>query len=507
MRVLVVDDMGAMRQTVKRALVSLGIVDILQAKNGKEAWEMIVAGLDRPDQRIDLAIVDWNMLPMPGIDLLKQIRADRRFSDLLFVMLTAEQLKDNIIVAIQSGVDEYIVKPFTQGALREKLDRLTVVKLSQVKKEIDHLFARRREESPGEPPPDDEYERMRERTRKLSGLSPWSHTGSLFMGRVALRYGKLEDAEAWLRITIAKNFGVVEAHDLLSKVLRKMGKVEASLAELTVAAVERPADAGLKRRMGEAYLKAGRLDEAVATLAEALRLTQQGEKNPRKIAAGKSALGAALVAHGAATGNRAEENEGVADLEEATRADPDLLAAHYNLMVAYRKTGRDEAAAEVFARVSAMEPNDADGWVALGQAYADQEEKGRALFAFGKAAALADGRYDVYETVGVALHRAGWGEEALGWLEKATQANPSSVLPYNLRGLIYRRAGRHLEAVGEYEKGVALVPADAGLHFNLGVAYFTSGQEEKSRPWFEKAKALAPTLEGVDDYLARFVGG
>ncbi len=505
MRVLVVDDMGPMRQTVKRAMIGLGVTDISQAKNGKEAWDMIITSHDTPN-RYDLAIVDWNMLPVPGIDLLKQIRADERVRDLWFVMLTAEQLKDNIIVAIQAGVDEYIVKPFTQGALKEKLERLTVLKLSQIKKDIDAAFARRKEENPGEPASDDEYKAMRGRILKLVELTSWSHVAPLFMGRVSLRYGKLDEGEKWLRTTIARDFGVVEAHDLLSKVLRKMGRVEASLAELTVASVERPKDAGLKRRLGEAFLKAGRLDEAVKTLDEAVRLTEKEGKNGHNLAIGKSALGAALVAHGEATGDMAEEREGVADLEQATSADPDLLAAHYNLMVAYRKTGQQEAAAKVFARVSVMEPDDAEGWLALGQAFADQEEKGKALFAFGKAESLADGRYDVYETIGVALHHAGWGEEALDWLAKAAEINPSSLVPYNLRGMIYRRSDRYGLAVKEYEKGVALAPDDAGLRFNLGVAYFKSGHEEKSGPSFAKAKELDPTMTEVDNYLAKLKG-
>jgi two-component system chemotaxis response regulator CheY len=499
MRVLVVDDMGAMRQNVKKAFIALGFGDLSDAKNGKDAWDTIIANHDIPGKRFEMAVVDWNMAPVSGLDLLQKIRKDPRVADLIFLMLTAEQMRDNIVLAVQSGVDEYIVKPFTPKIIKEKLTHLTTLKLSKIKREVDDYFVDLRSDNPKAAPEEAAFKSFRAKTNLIGQLSPWSHLTPLFMGRLCIRFGAFAEAEGWLRKAIRIDFGVADAHDLLSKVLKKMGKVEASLAELEVAAVERPNDAPLQQRLGEAYLKAGRLDRAVEILDQAVRLMNGAP--PKTLAAGKTALGTALVEKGKAENDPATLDAGVGALEAAAVADPDLMAAHYNLMVAYKKSGRGEEAARVFDRIAAMEPKDAAGWVNLGAAFVEKEERQKALFAFNKADALADGRFPLYEAMGGALYRAGWYEEALTFIEKGAEAHPSEVASYNLKGLIYRHMDKYGLAVVEYEKAVKLFPDDAGLHFNLGVAYYKSGQQEKSGPFFAKAKELDPNLVEADKYL------
>jgi two-component system, chemotaxis family, chemotaxis protein CheY len=117
-KVLVVDDMSTMRRIVKNVLRQIGFSDIVEAENGQEALGKLKTG------GFGLVVSDWNMPVMQGIDLLRAIRADPDLKALPFLMVTAEAQKENIIEAVQAGVSNYIVKPFTAEALQEKLDKI-----------------------------------------------------------------------------------------------------------------------------------------------------------------------------------------------------------------------------------------------------------------------------------------------------------------------------------------------------------------------------------------------
>ena len=118
MKVLVVDDMSTMRRIIKNVLKQIGYSDFGEAENGKDALTKLKA------QKFDLVVSDWNMPEMTGIDLLRAIRADPELKHLPVLMVTAEAQKENIIEAVQAGVSNYVVKPFTADALQEKLNKI-----------------------------------------------------------------------------------------------------------------------------------------------------------------------------------------------------------------------------------------------------------------------------------------------------------------------------------------------------------------------------------------------
>ena len=114
--ILIVDDFPIMRGIIRRMLTKrFGLNNITEADDGIIAWETL------KKEKIDLIICDWNMPNMTGIALLKKIRADRRFADLPFVMVTAEGKKENVIEATKEGVTGFIIKPFTAKDLGKKL--------------------------------------------------------------------------------------------------------------------------------------------------------------------------------------------------------------------------------------------------------------------------------------------------------------------------------------------------------------------------------------------------
>jgi two-component system chemotaxis response regulator CheY len=117
-KVLVVDDFSTMRRIVKNILKQLGFSNIDEAEDGNGALTKL------RQEKYGLVVTDWNMPNMTGLELLKAIRAEGDLKDLPVLMVTAEAKKENVVEAIQAGVNNYIVKPFTADTLREKLDKI-----------------------------------------------------------------------------------------------------------------------------------------------------------------------------------------------------------------------------------------------------------------------------------------------------------------------------------------------------------------------------------------------
>jgi two-component system chemotaxis response regulator CheY len=118
LKFLVVDDFSTMRRIIKNLLNDLGYPNVEEADDGKTALPMLQSG------NFDFLITDWNMPGMPGLDLIKAVRADGKLSKMPVLMLTAEAKREQIIEAAQAGVNGYVIKPFTAETLKEKLDKI-----------------------------------------------------------------------------------------------------------------------------------------------------------------------------------------------------------------------------------------------------------------------------------------------------------------------------------------------------------------------------------------------
>ena len=118
MRFLVVDDYSTMRRIVKNLLHDLGYGQVQEADDGNTALPLLKTG------NVDFLITDWNMPGMPGLDLLKAVRADAMLASMPVLMLTAEAKREQIVEAAQAGVNGYVIKPFTAATLKEKIDKI-----------------------------------------------------------------------------------------------------------------------------------------------------------------------------------------------------------------------------------------------------------------------------------------------------------------------------------------------------------------------------------------------
>jgi two-component system chemotaxis response regulator CheY len=116
MSILVVDDYQTMIRIIKNLLKQLGFDDVDDASDGAEALGKM------RQKRYNLVISDWNMQPMTGYELLKQVRADGGLRQTPFIMVTAESKTENVIAAKKAGVNNYIVKPFNAQTLKTKIE-------------------------------------------------------------------------------------------------------------------------------------------------------------------------------------------------------------------------------------------------------------------------------------------------------------------------------------------------------------------------------------------------
>ncbi|PCM56990.1 two-component system response regulator, partial [Campylobacter sp. BCW_8712] len=91
--------------------------DVLEAEHGVEAWDLLTKNED-----VKVLITDWNMPEMNGLELVKKVRAEKKYEDMPIIMVTTEGGKAEVITALKAGVNNYIVKPFTPQVLKEKLE-------------------------------------------------------------------------------------------------------------------------------------------------------------------------------------------------------------------------------------------------------------------------------------------------------------------------------------------------------------------------------------------------
>lgn len=122
-KILVVDDMSTMRRIVKNSLKEIGYENLVDAKNGELAWN-IVQEAQQSGNPVDVIFCDWNMPVVSGLELLKKIRSEKDTVDLPFILLTAKSDERDLAQAEDVGVTAYMTKPFSKEELENQLSQL-----------------------------------------------------------------------------------------------------------------------------------------------------------------------------------------------------------------------------------------------------------------------------------------------------------------------------------------------------------------------------------------------
>lgn len=117
-RVLVVEDIPAMRLLLRQMLRALGATEVLEAIDGSTALQLL------RQERVDVVLSDWNMIPMTGLQLLMAMREDPTTARIPFIMITGEHSKEHVQRAVKAGVNGYLIKPFGLDVLTRQLDKV-----------------------------------------------------------------------------------------------------------------------------------------------------------------------------------------------------------------------------------------------------------------------------------------------------------------------------------------------------------------------------------------------
>ena len=118
MLALVIDDSRALRMILRRILVGHGF-EVVEAADGRQAFDLVAAG-----PVPEVALVDWNMPVMDGLEFVQAVRAERAYRSMALMMVTTESEHSQIVRALAAGAHEYVLKPFTPEAITDKLSLL-----------------------------------------------------------------------------------------------------------------------------------------------------------------------------------------------------------------------------------------------------------------------------------------------------------------------------------------------------------------------------------------------
>jgi len=117
-KILVVDDAVFIRNFIRTAMKMIGLYQVSEAADGRQAWGMIQT------KPFDLIISDWQMPEMDGLELLKHVRAEEKVQHIPFLMLTSTADPESVRLAAEAGVSDYLAKPFRHGPLASKVEKL-----------------------------------------------------------------------------------------------------------------------------------------------------------------------------------------------------------------------------------------------------------------------------------------------------------------------------------------------------------------------------------------------
>jgi two-component system chemotaxis response regulator CheY len=122
MRAMVIDDSRAMRMILRRIVTKLSF-EVIEAEDGQEALDLLARMAEVPE----LALIDWNMPNVNGLEFVTKVRSEPRLREMTLVMVTTESEQNQIVRALAAGAHEYVIKPFTEGSMIEKLALLGLV--------------------------------------------------------------------------------------------------------------------------------------------------------------------------------------------------------------------------------------------------------------------------------------------------------------------------------------------------------------------------------------------
>jgi tetratricopeptide (TPR) repeat protein len=496
-KVMVVDDMQTMRLLLTQALRGTGFSQVVRAADGETALHAL------REENCDLALVDWNMPRMDGLELLDQVRSDADLCDLVFIMVTGETLDQRVIQAAEEKQDAYLTKPISPEKLTRRLGnilekRLTMARARQLSNQgkveaaIEQVMTAAHNNPRAHWPllglgellvRHERWEDARRCYQRLLQINPEVLSALVSLGRIEEKLGQVEAGRLIYQQALAANPLFLKAYDALAESLAAEGDYKGALAALKGALMARGTEnAGRQEIWGRLHYQLGDYAAAEAAFAKALALKPRRNVVKNNLALGRSRLGQNLLAEALPALQKAVET-GATEQEQTERVDAQLLLGATHL-----RRGDLKSAARVFAQMEnphrwpggkpPFKPNHLHrevGGVYLG---ANLAGEAHAHFVKSMRADLDDA--ENYEAIREACRLAGRPELAQSAQEEAGRLQDQAVEACSTRGLALVKRGQFADALAEYQKGLALDPQAGRLQFNLAKVYYRLKQPAES---------------------------
>jgi two-component system chemotaxis response regulator CheY len=499
--VMVADDMQTMRLLLTQSLRGAGFEEVHRAADGETALRMML------DLNTDLAVVDWNMPRMDGLELLEAVRTNAELLDLVFIMVTAETLDAKVIQAAEEQQDAYLTKPISPEKLSRRLElilekRLVTARsqLYEVKGESDlavDLFIAAVHNRPSARWPLfglgsvlfrlGRWKDAEKTYTRILELDQTALAAMVELGRVKEAGGDPQAAREIYLGAIRKSPQLFRAYDALAESLYRAGDLQAAL-EIVQGAMRAQGTEKADRQelMAQLLFGLNRPSEAEAAIQKAMALKPLRKQVSNNLALGKTRLAQKRSEEAIADFRQAYDPKSVGG-SQRDRLDAMLLAGQ-----TFLRKGRDIDADYEFRRMHLPHswPQETIPFESK-QLYREaggvylcegRETQARTQFMYS---VLNDGRDPVNLTaikeICRGLGRDDLAAEDFGDVEAAKAA--ALVEAHSRQGLVLVSRGRLEEAEAEYLKGLAIDPHSGRLRFNLGklrirLKHFEQGNQD-----------------------------
>ncbi len=356
---LVVDDESSMRKTVSNMLTRMGFKNIITAVDGKEAFIIIQTS------KIDLVVCDINMPEMTGLELFKTVRENQKYSNIIFIFVTAEIRRHTVARAAEEGGAAYIIKPFVMATLEDKISAVLNKKFKPSSLETHLKNFQRYLESRDLQIAEDEL-------KKASELLPDSPTIIYNFGQLAIAKGETDQAIEFFKESIAKKPLFVKAYDAIAKIHEDRVDVESAIKYYEAAHEISSSNTDRLIILSKLYKKAGKTERAENILKDAVSDVRQD------ISTSGHLMGEMYLA-------KNENEKAIEVLMKAHKKNPSDTSIIQSLAEAHRKLGQQEQAIEKYREILKITPNNADTHYNMGKTYLEIGDKKKAIEAIKKA--------------------------------------------------------------------------------------------------------------------------
>ncbi|GAB6095035.1 hypothetical protein JCM14469_12870 [Desulfatiferula olefinivorans] len=269
--IMIVDDMESMRKSIRGMLKMLNIGKTVRlAENGREGWRLL------NDVPVDMAIIDWNMPVMKGIELLELIRGSKEHRDMPVIMITAEAEKEIVAEAAESDIDGYLLKPLTTQSLDEKI-RSVIALANQPAPATVHMLKARDFEEAG-----DLSSAIAEAKEALKGR-PTSSRILRKLGQLYSAMGNDDVAEKCLQKAVSVNSHDAVSRYILGELCLKKNDLAGAIKYYDQAITISPRNISKGVDLGEVLLKQGMGTEAMAIFEKVIRYSGKSLMQTEKV--------------------------------------------------------------------------------------------------------------------------------------------------------------------------------------------------------------------------------